>query len=814
MSNKLADYLQIWGLEENHIIFSDGSFGFGFSLKPIDCNCWSVDQANEYAQKLIQFLNGLQAEIDIQFVSDIKSGNIELIKKHQQSDQGVSEVVTELTKARVQKFSELDSDGLLPKHDLLMFVRRKPNGSLLKKVSFFSRVKNFLRLAEDKLKSELAHNERLLTDMLAGLSGLGLSPEVLKADDILKLIYQQWNPGRNIELGSVNPDHLRSGLLFTDVGIEEKGFTMSDYNYRVISLKVLPDQTFASMASKLRELPFDTRLSLTIHVPNQQSELESLQTQRRIAFSMVAGKKSGVADLESGAKLRDLENLLEQMVSSGEKVFHMSLQVLVRSRSVEDLENKVSEVLTKFREMAGSEAMEESLAAFDIFNDSAIPNSRCKERIKMLKTSNLCDLLPVYGPWSGHQDPKILLRSRLGSLISFNPFTSELTNSNQIVSGGSGSGKSYMTNILMMQMLNENPKIFIVDIGGSYKKICENFNGQYIQLGVDTDLSINPFDLSNGETKPSSQKVKFILSLVEIMTKENEKLQLGKLEKSEIESAIEKVYETSPAPRLSDLRQLLVEHTDPNIQRIGKILSSWCGRSAYGKFVDQKTTLELKRPIVCFDLKGMESYPDLQSACLFIITDFVWREIQSDRARPKFLILDECWKLMENDSASLFIAEVFRTFRKYMASAIAISQNIDDFAKSKIANAILPNSSIKWVLKQKGADKDRLKDVLSLNPNEVDLISSLRQERGSYSEAFLMAEDARAVVVIESTPLEYWLATTDGRDLGKIEDYKKKFSDLSQLEVLKKLALEFPKGIAALMNDSKNVKSSQSEVSK
>jgi type IV secretory pathway VirB4 component len=193
----------------------------------------------------------------------------------------------------------------------------------------------------------------------------------------------------------------------------------------------------------------------------------------------------------------------------------------------------------------------------------------------------------------------------------------------------------------------------------------------------------------------------------------------------------------------------------------------------------------------------MENYPDLQAACLFIITDFVWREVQVDRSRMKFLILDECWKLMENDSASLFIAEVFRTFRKYMASAIAISQNIDDFAKSKIANAILPNSSIRWVLKQKGADKDRLKEVLSLNPNEVELITSLHQERGSYSEAFLMAEDARAVVAIESTPLEYWIATTDGRDLGKIEEYRKKFDGQSQLEILKHLSVDFPRGVAA-----------------
>jgi hypothetical protein len=73
----------------------------------------------------------------------------------------------------------------------------------------------------------------------------------------------------------------------------------------------------------------------------------------------------------------------------------------------------------------------------------------------------------------------------------------------------------------------------------------------------------------------------------------------------------------------------------------------------------------------------------------------------------------------------------------------------------------------------------------------------LGQERGSYSEAFLMAEDSRAVVIIESTPLEYWLATTDGRDLGKIEDYKRQYPEISQLEVLKMLAFDFPKGIAA-----------------
>lgn len=801
MSGNLADALQVWGLEENITIFIDGSFGTGFRLTPIDGSCWSIEQANEYSQRLAQFLNSLPSEIDIQFIQDIKAGNKDLIDRHagaQNEDVHIGEsVVEELTKARVEKLNALDKSGLLPKHGLFMFFRRKPKNPLLAKMSPFARTKTFEAISESNLKRELVLTERLLLDLESGLGALGLKPERLTAEEVLQLLYEQWNPSRRVSLGRVNPDNLRSSVLFTDVGVDDRGFSMSEYQYRVISLKILPDQTFALMATKLRELPFDTRLFVSIFVPHQQSELESLQTQRRIAFSMVAGKRTGVSDLESEAKLKDLETLLEEMVAQGEKVFHLSLQVLVRSREESDLEAKVSETLAKIRELAGSEAMEETLAAFDIFSEIALPNSRSKERIKRVKTSNLCDLLPVFGPWQGHSDPKILLRTRLGSLLSFDPFTSELTNSNQIVSGGSGSGKSFMTNILMMQMLKENPKVFIVDIGGSYKKICDNFDGQYVALGVESNLSINPFDLGVGESKPSSQKIKFILSLVEIMTKENEQIQLGKLEKAEIESAIERVYEKMKAPRLSDLREILLSHQEPSIQRIGKILTSWCGSSPYGKFVDQKTNLELTRPIVCFDLKGMEAYPDLQSACLFIITDFVWREIQTDRARMKFLILDECWKLMENDSASLFIAEVFRTFRKYMASAIAISQNIDDFARSKIANAILPNSSIKWVLKQKGADKERLREVLTLNPNEVELITSLHQDRGIYSEAFLMAEDARVVVAIDSTPLEYWLATTDGRDLGKIEEYQRAYPTEASLMILKRLAKDFPKGVAA-----------------
>ena len=363
-----------------------------------------------------------------------------------------------------------------------------------------------------------------------------------------------------------------------------------------------------------------------------------------------------------------------------------------------------------------------------------------------------------------------------------------------MISGGSGSGKSYLTNLMINQMLKMNPKVFILDIGGSYQKTCEVLAGQYIPLGSDAPISINPFDLGLSETHPSDQKIKFLVGLVEMMTKEDGEKRLGRFERAEIESAVQEVYRTCEKPRLSDLKSCFEKNSNVEIAKLAKILSPWCGETPFGKFVDQPTSIGLEKPIVCFDLKNLETYPDLQSVCLYLITDLVMREVQRDRSVMKFLIFDESWKLLESEAGATFIAEVFRTFRKYYASCIAISQNIDDFAKSRAANAIMPNSSTKWILKQKGADQERLKAALSLNDREMDLVASLSQERGKYSEAFLICEDRRAVVSIESTPFEYWLATTDPKDLALLETTKRKSPAAAKLEILQSLAARYPFG--------------------
>lgn len=790
----LSASLEIWGIEDGITLFQDGSFGFSFRIKPIDISCYSDDSINQIRSRLKTFLNALPKNIDIQFMQSIDRGGTTDFDQHELLAKNAPELVKSLTRSRAEKFKNLDFIGDLPKQDILFLVRSSLPKELKPKRGFFSYFnseKTIMQMHEDDFKNALKWIKILKMDVESNLIATGLNiTEVTEAEIVLRA-FDVWNPGHTIGIGQYDTTDLRESILCSELIKDIKGFKLGATHHRVVTLKTLPEQTFAGMASALLALPFSSRLYLSIHVPDPDKEIEWLKLNRRLAYSMVMGKK-GVSDIESETKLKDIEVLLNEVIQDGEKIFHLSLSVVLRSEDVSQVDFQVGQVLQTIREMANSEGFMETYASFDIFSKIAFPNAIQKERARRLKTSNVADLIPIYGLWNGFDSPSVLLRTRAGSLFKFDPFSSRTANANQIISGGSGSGKSYLTNLLVCQMLSQNPKVFIVDVGASYKKTCDLLDGQYVGLSTSAGFSINPFDI--GESLgPSDEKIKFLVALIEVLTKEDGEARLGRLERSEIELSIQEVYQAHKKPRLTNLREILLKNPNPEVSRIGKILSPWVGDSPFGKIIDRDTTISLDKRLVCFDLKNLESTPDLQAACLLIITDLVWREVQKDRSQMKFLVFDESWRLLESDAGSSFIGEVYRTFRKYYASAIAISQNIDDFAKSKAAAAIMPNASIKWILRQKGADRERLKSVLHLNDREVQLIDSLSQVKGKFSESFLMCEDERGIVSIEATPLEYWLATTDPKDFLLMNQIEIS-TGLKGETLLRHLAEKFPKG--------------------
>ena len=170
--------------------------------------------------------------------------------------------------------------------------------------------------------------------------------------------------------------------------------------------------------------------------------------------------------------------------------------------------------------------------------------------------------------------------------------------------------------------------------------------------------------------------------------------------------SIQKLYRMKDYPVLSDMKDALkaVAETQKITQQFYEpvvgLLGNWLQGGQYGHYTDGKSTISLDKSVICFDLKGLEKFERLQAAMLTIVTNFVWGKIMSEPGRRKFVIFDECWKLLSTPESAKFIAECYRTFQKYGAAAISVTQSLNDFLSGGLEHAILGNSNTRFILRQ------------------------------------------------------------------------------------------------------------------
>ena len=110
-----------------------------------------------------------------------------------------------------------------------------------------------------------------------------------------------------------------------------------------------------------------------------------------------------------------------------------------------------------------------------------------------------------------------LLRNRWDGLTSVNPFDPKSGNWNGIVIGGSGSGKTFLMQTLLGDLLRGDTDVMIIDRGYGYKPLVELFDGEIIPVEPGSSVSINPFDLPKDIVIPDSQKKGFLLTVLRAM---------------------------------------------------------------------------------------------------------------------------------------------------------------------------------------------------------------------------------------------------------------------------------------------------------
>jgi len=820
----LAHELPYWDFvdaPQAHAILFDGSLVGGLKVSLMDIECLNDDEVNSFTTGLRSALNSIAEGTTLQFVLSVGSDFSEMIKNHKA---GFAEKIHPLVKTiadyREQKIKDAVDSKELYKPELFIYLRTPMIEQ--KKSGFLKRKEQFSENASKAYQDTLEVLGQNIDTLVSSLESIGLESKSLTKLEIISNIYKFLNPKRSDEeptpkvitfkehdlekevveeiewLAAQSP---REQLVFGDLLLGFGQFTLDSYYHRVVTLKTLPEMTFAGQFAKFLRLPFHYDLILSLEVPPQASEMAKLQQKRKMAHSMALTQGNKASDLESESKLTSTEELIRELLNTGQRIYAAQMSIVLRAPATPDgtkrLNREVREVLSRFRSLQGAEGLEETVGSWKIIkgNFPAAPISL--ERARKMKTNNLADFLPVFGPREGDKDPAVIFRNRLNGLVSYNGFDPGLPNYNCLVTGSSGAGKSFLNNCILLQELARGLRVFIIDIGGSYKKLTESLGGQYLEMNLSDNYRINPFDIPNPKEAPSNQKLKSLLAIIESMVAEDDKAKLAKLDRALLERAVIELYKSRRAkgevPTLTDLAKYLSVFEEDSMRAISKMLYLWTGERPYGRLLDGPGGLRTDAPICTFDLKGLSSYPDLQSVMILILTDFILTQVEQDKTNKKRIILDEAWELLKSNAAANFMEYCARTLRKSGSGITFITQGVEEIVASPIGPAILNNTATKFVMLQRG-DSEILANALKLNSREINLIHSLQQRKGEFSEGFMIEGDHRQVVRIFPSPFEYWLSTSDAGDNKYLSDLKDQ--GLTLVQAIEKAALTFPKGIS------------------
>ena len=820
----LAHELPFWDFIENpepHAILFDGSLVGGLRVSLRDIECLSGDEVNGFTAGLRAALNSIAEGTTLQFVLGVTSDFSEMIDNHTAGfSPNAHPLVKTIADYREKKLKVAVENRELYKPELCVYLRTAMVEQ--KKAGVFKRKELFSENATKSYRDTLEVLSQNIDTLVTSFQSIGLESKALTKTEILSNIYEFLNPKRSHEeptpkvitfkeddlekeiveeaewLAAQSP---REQLVFGDLILNFDQFTLDSYHHKVITLKTLPEMTFAGQLAQFLRLPFHYDLIVSLEVPPQANEMAKLQQKRKMAHAMAVTSGGKASDLESESKLTSTEELIRELLNTGQRIYAVQMSVILRAPATPEgakkLNREVREVLARFRALQGAEGLEETVGSWKIIKGNLPAAPISLERARKMKTNNLADFLPVYGPRLGDKDPAIIFRNRLNGLVSYNPFDPGLPNYNCLVTGSSGAGKSFLNNCILLQELARDLRVFIIDIGGSYKKLTEALGGQYLEINLSDNYRLNPFDIPNPRAEPSNQKLKSLLAVVESMVSEDEKAKLPKLDRALLEKAIIELYKSRRAkgevPTLSDLARYLSAFEEDSMRAISKMLYLWTGERPYGRLLDGPGSLRTDAPICTFDLKGLSSHPDLQSVMILILTDFILTQIEQDKTNKKRIILDEAWELLKSNAAASFMEYCARTLRKTGSGITFITQGVEEIVASPIGPAILNNTATKFVMLQRG-DSEILANTLKLNSQELDLIHSLQQKKGEYSEGFMLEGDHRQVVRIFPSPFEYWLSTSDAQDNKYIEDLRSQGNTL--VEAIEKAALVYPHGVA------------------
>ena len=527
---------------------------------------------------------------------------------------------------------------------------------------------------------------------------------------------------------------------------------------------------------------FEEPLELSLHI----HPLETGQVVRSLTHKLVQlqssrlldDRKGRLADPEREVAYQDAERLREALQRGEERVFAVSLYVLLRAPTLEALDDLTGRLERTLKGMLAQSRVATLEQAGGFRSVLPVGQDRLR-RYRNLDTSSLALGFPfAAGTLTMERGVLYGLAPHTHSLVIVDPFDERLENANTVVFATSGAGKSYFTKLLALRNLLAGVEFIVIDPEDEYRALCEAVGGQYISLALTSAQAINPLDLpppadagdDEAARDPLAEAVAAAGGLLELMLAE-EGGRLTTQERAVLDRALYRAYADAgitagdpdswsrPAPTLFDLSSVLLDVPGATALDLVERLDRYVTGSLAGLF-DRPTNVALDRRFVVFNLQALPA--ELRPLATHLIATFVWGQVRRAR-RPRLLVVDEAWSLLQHEAGGRFLAAMARRARKYHLGLVTITQDVADFLGSAHGRTILGNAAIKLALKQDSTTIDPVVAALNLSAEERRYLLAAGKGEGLF-----FARGGRVALQVEASATEHRLATTAPRELAAL----------------------------------------------
>ena len=390
---------------------------------------------------------------------------------------------------------------------------------------------------------------------------------------------------------------------------------------------------------------------------------------------------------------------------------------------------------------------------------------------RVLPASSVADLYPLN--YSGKTDENgfYIGRDKYGSnvLVDFDRRTEDKTNSNILILGNSGQGKSYLMKLLLCNQREAGKSILCLDPEHEYEDLCNNLGGTYIDM-MSGEFMINPLEPKawsensrpenqEKETGDSPETFRKVTRLSQHISYLKDFFRAYKdftdAEIYTIEIMLMKLYarfgiddltdlnklESCDYPVMSDLYELVEKefmafdnakkhlYTEEILQNICLGLHSMC-KGAESKYFNGRTNIK-DSEFICFGVKGlMDTNKRLKDTLLFNILSYMSNQLLG--RGNTVAAVDELYLFLTNMTAIEYIRNGMKRVRKKESSFILASQNIEDFLLPEIKEFTKPLFSIPahhFLFNPGNISPTAFIDTLQLEESEYSLIKY--PERGT-----------------------------------------------------------------------------------